>query len=86
MNHRHAAALVLLGWHLLLPPFGPNEKTANTSTPLSQWDHQESFDSASACEDERSKEVQAYRGDKRAVERFVWGRCIASDDSRLKAK
>ena len=86
MNGRHAAALVLLGWYLLLPPFGPNEKAANTGAPFAQWEHNGSFDSASACEDAQAKGRDFYRGDKREVERFVWGRCIASDDPRLKAK
>ena len=47
--------LKVTGAYLLLPPFGPNEESTNTSAPFSQWEHNESFDSASACEDAQAK-------------------------------
>jgi len=35
MNIRHAAALALVGWYLLMPPWGTTDW--NTSAPLTEW-------------------------------------------------
>ena len=53
MNLRHAAALALVGWYLMVPQPDPPEKTANT--PLSEWKriHMGTFVSPSDCEKER---------------------------------
>jgi hypothetical protein len=48
MNPRHAAALALVGWYLMMPPALPDE-TPNPKAPLSQWDQVNEFDTAAAC-------------------------------------
>ena len=79
MNGRRAAGLVLLGWYLMLPP--GNAKSVNTSALFAQWDHNASYDSASACENDRQEMREHFpTGD------VVESRCIASDDARLKEK
>ena len=53
MKSRHAAALALVGWYLLSPPF-INDKTHRSlfavKAPLSQWYMLEVFDTAKECE------------------------------------
>ena len=60
---RHAAALALVGWYLMVPPtrwslseppsVARNSTTMDPSDPLSKWVVIASFDSASKCEDEK---------------------------------
>jgi hypothetical protein len=50
MKLRHAAALALVGWYLMMPPTSPpNSFTINEAAPLSKWYLIESFDSAESC-------------------------------------
>jgi hypothetical protein len=44
MNPRHAAALALVGWYLMVPPAGDNTAT------LKYWLQEGSFDTAKECE------------------------------------
>lgn len=65
MKARHAAALALVGWYLMVPPFtelpppssDPPPFDVNFKAPLSEWDISKSFDKAEDCERLR-KEVQ----------------------------
>jgi hypothetical protein len=59
MNIRHAAALALVGWYLMLPPVGYDSKLArfvtggwndDGSPNLSRWEQAGSFDTASDCQ------------------------------------
>jgi hypothetical protein len=77
MNHRHAAALALLGWYLLSPPRRNDQ--LRPEVPLADWVQLGSFDSAEKCRDagyDRQARVPQYQ---------AWV-CIASDDPRLKSK
>jgi hypothetical protein len=47
MKPRHAAALALVGWYLMVPQL--NEKGVNSNAPMSDWDRVESFETAGAC-------------------------------------
>jgi len=62
MKSRHAAALALVGWYLMIPPMGLHVEV-EYNAPLSQWDMMGSFDSADECE----KAYQQYNeaGDQR---------------------
>lgn len=59
MKPRHAAALALVGWYLMLPPLrvegpasDPNTPVeADTKAPLSQWTIVLGFDTAKECYD-----------------------------------
>ena len=44
MKRRHAAALALVGWYLMVPP---NKKE---DTPLNEWIVRRTYDSAEACQ------------------------------------
>jgi hypothetical protein len=55
MKPRHAAALVLMGWYLMVPPSsGSHPQTA----PLSGWLVIRGYDSAGECEAVRATKTQ----------------------------
>jgi len=58
MKLRHAAALALVGWYLMMPPsVCPSDPRSmrpcflDPSLPLNQWNRDGYFDSADACDD-----------------------------------
>jgi len=60
MNLRHAAALALVGWYMLIPPvFSPmgNHPRAfnDLNASLNRWDIQGSFESNASCEKEKER-------------------------------
>jgi hypothetical protein len=85
MNVRHAAALALMGWYLMVAPVeqtGPFVKV-DVKAPLKEWDAQATFDDKKVCENART-EYLAYPppccgavGEKAIL-------CVASDDPRLR--
>ena len=50
MNPRHAAALALVGWYLMVPPAERGGKQLDYHAPLSTWSIMQSFDTAQSCE------------------------------------
>lgn len=97
VNLRHAAALVLVGWYLIVPPSAFKvSDLASGLEPLWQWLQIGSFDSANACEqgrrmmiDKFMADLQRDSGDATAVhgfDAFYYSQCLASDDPRLKGK
>ncbi len=82
MNPRHAAALALVGWYLMVPP--------NGGGPVSgKWIINSSYDSAKECEKageklrENTQYVLRRNPDAPGIE-FMAATCIATDDPRLK--
>jgi len=53
MNLRHAAALALIGWYLMVPPL--RDTGIDTSVPLAQWNISGSYDTASDCESSKNR-------------------------------
>lgn len=98
MKPRHAAALVLVGWYLMLPPIGAND-SPDPSLPLPQgWSIYRSFDTASECENAKSeygdKASKKLGKIKKGTDEYtywhiygpglIFSQCIATDDPRLK--
>jgi hypothetical protein len=93
---RHAAALTLVGWYLMLPPIARlgDHLRPNVDAAISEWEDTDSFDSASQCHDGINDLVRARQTSKFTVESerplAIWqaqlAKCIASDDPRLKGK
>jgi hypothetical protein len=54
MNSRHAAALALVGWYLILPRGYPNSTKHDVGAPLSQWYKFADFTSKEHCESTRA--------------------------------
>ena len=97
MKPRHAAALALVGWYLMMPPLLPQLSEGEPDffghlplAPLSQWTMIGSFDSVRGCIDAHVKllrvRVMKSVNDKIQIEQAYSARCIASDDPRLKEK
>jgi hypothetical protein len=97
MKLRHAAALALVGWYLMVPPIGSKNGVpmVDKSAPLSQWHHRHSvYQSESDCTEALTKERDTYEAEIQAGEltmgSYIWKgqldleTCIASDDPRLK--
>ena len=101
MKPRHAAALALVGWYLMAPPFDRVTLTFRTDVPVSEWDNlravhlhwEGEFDSKNECEEFKTQNVAflrnwnpKYRGDGTQYRQLMLGECIASNDPRLKEK
>jgi len=100
MRLRHAAALALVGWYLMLPPLPIGKTEPDERAQLGDWYIFEPFDIASACQSElvqiadtkseRRKSLLADQGDDNQryylTRAFSHGECIATDDPRLKSK
>jgi hypothetical protein len=89
MKPRHATAIALVGWYLMVPPLHSVSKTMawDSSAPLSKWMIVDSFDTAEECRHDLLRRINSnYKGqtptaaEKRWLDKFV---CIASDDPRL---
>jgi hypothetical protein len=98
MQPRRAAALVLVGWYLIVPSFmdrlilrqgDPHTIAALVINDLSTWQTLQAYDTAKQCEAVRaalkSKDNGgAVKTDLQVEARFA--QCIASGDPRLKEK
>jgi hypothetical protein len=94
MNVRHAAALALVGWYLMVPPMHDAkwygvERAAKF--PVSRWEPLPSYDSALECESGKLWFQQKAKKDEHKSESdhafygyMLQAQCIASDDPRLK--
>ncbi len=96
MNLRHAAALALVGWYLMVPPLPLQQ-----DWPLSAWQNHGSYYSAKECasantaltieayEDEKAQNCSGSE-DKRLRCQYDDAKqnanCISTDDPRLKEK
>ena len=91
MNLRHAAALALVAWYLMVPP-----SSDLASYLVYQWFQVGSFDSKNTCERGRRMMIDLFRADLQrdssdtaAVHGFdalYYSQCLASDDPRLEGK
>jgi hypothetical protein len=81
MTTRHAAALALLGWYLMMPP-RDTKGVLQLHSPLRKWKRAASYKTANECEVGKFKALDA-NGNGSI---FLESKCIASDDPRLKAK
>jgi len=82
MNPRHAAALALVGWYLMVPIMNQYGKIQDA--PLAEWAHVDSFDTATECRDAAHQLIALQGKDKPPVAAVLGFQCIESDDPRLK--
>jgi hypothetical protein len=89
MTFRHAAALALAGWYLIIPSSTLPPGVAHKE-PLRKWQTVRGFDSADDCEDfrsaffERSRQRQGLNVLEPSYRDYMFAECIATDDPRLK--
>jgi hypothetical protein len=50
LNSRHAAALALVGWYLMMPPDSKVPHSVDSEAPLSHWITVATFDAPESCE------------------------------------
>jgi hypothetical protein len=50
MKHRHAAALAIVAWYLMIPPINAHNKV-DAHAPMSKWKRGVSFDSEKECDE-----------------------------------
>ncbi|HVA76756.1 MAG TPA: hypothetical protein VNF27_02630 [Candidatus Binataceae bacterium] len=101
MKFRHAAALALVGWYLMLAPRTSDKPpiTYDTTAPLSKWKIVGSYDTAKECDQGKDKipriilqaEENMTSEQKSAYDQTILNllgasQCIATDDPRLKEK
>jgi hypothetical protein len=84
MESRHAAALALVGWYLMIPPTpwmssDPPKSGINPQAPLSEWFLEQSFDTAKECERVREKK---YVEGSRAMRVLAQSRQIEANPKR----
>jgi len=84
MKPRHSAALVLVGWYLMVPPMYEHQRI-DENVPLSEWKVMDSFDTAAECNDFLTK-VRTTITDPKIAKRVMFSACIEPDDPRLKGK
>ena len=89
MKTRHAAALALVGWFLLIPPTSRDHPTGNADAPLSQWGKRPTtFRNEAECEHVLDRDRRATNKKNRQVGLRFYNKaqCVSADDLRLKEK
>jgi hypothetical protein len=90
MNPRHAAALALVGWYLMTPPYAVDSAgraipgTINTKAQLSDWlAYNHVFDSLGECDKERRANPSFFKDDPVRYQANKTALCVRTDDPRL---
>ncbi len=98
MNLRHAAAVALVGWYLMVPPVVEKAGSyeADFNAPLSRWSVDSPFDTAAECRAVNANlvqqqtrvfdQAQAHSRERAVAQRLIVSQCIETDDPRLKEK
>jgi len=91
MKLRHAAALAITGWYLLLPPSDTNAPGGDVSAPLPNWTRSgyHEYESREDCEYDLDKERDRLRHLGRTLSEQATdaaAQCVSADDPRLEAK
>jgi hypothetical protein len=76
MNTRHATALALVGWYLLIPPI-PTNPSDLLQFPLAQWEQFGAYDTAKECESAKEELAKAAVKDEETA-------CLDSPQSQWK--
>ncbi len=83
MRFRYAAALVLIGWYLLIPPQARGGGF-DRAAPLSQWFLYGRFDSLPECEHAKALNQETFKNTDDSLRKaFEQAQCVATDDPRL---
>ena len=92
VKFRHAAALALAGWYLILPPLTPNGRWIDTTAPLSAWYKvKPPYASKDGCERAKNGMIALHRANPSSPSKLLSlkdeqaGLCVHSDDPRLYA-
>ena len=83
MRPRHAAALALAGWYLMVPPISHKGEFLDNA-PLSEWTLLDSTDSAADCNAEANRSDLRSKTERDRNVKVDHTKCISTDDPRLK--
>ena len=90
---RHAAAVALVGWYLLVPPYKADKHSLDVDASLPKWENFGSYDKAKECTDDRASQINFWYDEgknsqyaARTLELLRHSVCMATDDPRLRAK
>ena len=86
MNLRHAAALALVGWYLMIPPTSTEYPMGNVNAPLTQWvKRPTTYRDKQECEHvlDRQTRLKNAKNRQTQVRFYKQWQCVASDDPRL---
>jgi hypothetical protein len=89
---RHAAALALVGWYLMVPPPIGKGEMIDLKAPLAKWNHwgESPFKTEKDCYNWQQQFLgMMVFSEEDSTSNFAQlnaSRCIASDDPRLKGK
>jgi hypothetical protein len=61
MKLRHASTLALVGWYLMIPPWSRDNHAPISGAPMSQWQIEDSFDSADNCRNAKTSQETSQR-------------------------
>ena len=89
MRSRHAAALALVGWYLMVPPMGRDYPMGNVDAPLTQWlKRPTTYRDKDECEHvlDRHRRLINSKNKQTAVNFYKQAQCVSADDLRLKPK
>jgi hypothetical protein len=95
MKPRHAAALAMVAWYLLYPPWNAEKEIVDSTLALNRWYQVSTFDSSADCEARKFGILEEM--DNRARDRSPetvaqqerlrhQARCVSADNPRLKGK
>jgi len=68
MRSRHAAALALVGWYLMVPPDSTVPHSVDSAAPISRWSIVTEFESAGNCK-QALTELRNKNGDPAKLDR-----------------
>ena len=89
MSIRHAAALALVGWYMMMPPTGRDYPMGNVDAPLTQWKKRATvYRDQAECEHvlDRIRRNTNAKNKQTAVRYYKQAQCVSADDPRLKPK
>jgi hypothetical protein len=96
MKLRHATALALVGWYLMLPPKSGWPVSYDTAAPLPTWAREGHYLSLTECTKRKTEILKEVCQTPPAFDRDVWSescaaartalRCVSTNDPRLKPK
>ena len=87
MKPRHVAALALVGWYLMVPPY--DGERINSDAPISKWTVYIAHDTAQDCEETKVDQYKRVKAAQKGTDltlirrALVSSQCIASNDPRL---
>lgn len=89
MKLRHAAALALVGWYLMMPPTSRDYPMGKVDAPLTEWPKKPTtYRNQKECEHVLDKQIRLANSKNKqiTVKFYQQAPCVSADDPRLKSK